>query len=104
DVVLTYLNKIKIPISLILTPPSDLFSKREWEVLFYILHSFSSTEIAKKLYLSSRKVDNITQKIYKKAVVSRRQQMVDYCYENKIINYVPQSFFEYSGSFPLMEG
>ncbi|MGE5068896.1 helix-turn-helix transcriptional regulator [Yersinia enterocolitica] len=104
DIVLTYLNKIKIPISLILTPPSDLFSKREWEVLFYILHSFSSTEIAKKLYLSSRKVDNITQKIYKKAVVSRRQQMVDYCYENKIINYVPQSFFEYSGSFPLMEG
>ncbi|HEI6717531.1 TPA: PAS domain-containing protein [Yersinia enterocolitica] len=104
DVVLTYLNKIKIPISLILTPPSDLFSKREWEVLFYILHSFSSTEIVKKLYLPSRKVDNITQKIYKKAVVSRRQQMVDYCYENKIINYVPQSFFEYSGSFPLMEG
>ncbi|HDL7801040.1 TPA: PAS domain-containing protein [Yersinia enterocolitica] len=104
DIVLTYLNKIKIPISLILTPPSDLFSKREWEVLFYIPHSFSSTEIAKKLYLSSRKVDNITQKIYKKAVVSRRQQVVDYCYENKIINYVPQSFFEYSGSFPLMEG
>ncbi|HDL8376711.1 TPA: helix-turn-helix transcriptional regulator, partial [Yersinia enterocolitica] len=26
----------------------------------------------------------------------------DYCYENKINNYVPQSFFEYSGSFPLM--
>ncbi|HEN3668417.1 TPA: response regulator transcription factor, partial [Yersinia enterocolitica] len=70
--------------------------------LFYILHSFSSTEIAKKLHLSSRTVDNITQKIYKKVGVSSRQQMVDYCYEKKINNYIPQSFFEYSGSFPLM--
>lgn len=102
DVVLTHLNKIKIPISLILTPPSELFSKREWEVLFYILHSFSSIEIAKKLHLSSRTVDNITQKIYKKTGVSSRQQMVDYCYEKKINNYIPQSFFEYSGSFPLV--
>ncbi|HGI5920447.1 TPA: helix-turn-helix transcriptional regulator, partial [Yersinia enterocolitica] len=33
---------------------------------------------------------------------SSRQQMVDYCYEKKINNYIPQSFFEYSGSFPLM--
>ncbi|HDL8232462.1 TPA: helix-turn-helix transcriptional regulator, partial [Yersinia enterocolitica] len=89
-------------ISLILTPPSELFSKREWEVLFYILHSFSSIEIAKKLHLSSRTVDNITQKIYKKTGVSSRQQMVDYCYEKKINNYIPQSFFEYSGSFPLV--
>ncbi len=102
DVVLTHLNKIKVPISLILTPPSDLFSKREWEVLFYILHSFSSMEIATKLHLSSITVDNIIQKIYKKIGISGRQQLVDYCYENKINNYVPQSFFEYSGSFPLM--
>ncbi|HHL2561773.1 TPA: helix-turn-helix transcriptional regulator [Yersinia enterocolitica] len=102
DVILTHLNKIKIPISLILTPPSELFSKREWEVLFYVLHSFLSVEIAKKLHLSSRTVDNVTQKIYKKTGVSSRQQIVDYCYENKINNYVPQSFFEYSGSFPLM--
>ncbi|HDL8352526.1 TPA: helix-turn-helix transcriptional regulator, partial [Yersinia enterocolitica] len=83
-------------------PPSDLFSKREWEVLFYILHSFSSMEIATKLHLSSITVYNIIQKIYKKIGISGRQQLVDYGYENKINNYVPQSFFEYSGSFPLV--
>ncbi|MGN1824871.1 PAS domain-containing protein, partial [Yersinia enterocolitica] len=65
DIILTHLNKIKVPTSLILTPPSDLFTKREWEVLFYILHSFSSMEVATKLHLSSRTIDNITQKIYK---------------------------------------
>lgn len=102
DVMLTHLNKIKVPISLILTPPSDLFSKREWEVLFYVLHSFSSMEIAKKLHLSSITIDNITQKIYKKTGGGSRQQLVEYCNENKIKNYIPQSFFEYSGSFPLI--
>ncbi|CCO67873.1 TPA: helix-turn-helix transcriptional regulator [Yersinia enterocolitica] len=102
DIILTHLNKIKVPTSLILTPPSDLFSKRDWEVLFYILHSFSSMEVATKLHLSSRTIDNITQKIYKKIGISGRQQLVDYCYENKINNYVPQSFFEYSGAFPLI--
>ncbi|CFR12553.1 LuxR family transcription regulatory protein [Yersinia frederiksenii] len=103
DIILTHLNKIKVPTSLIFTPPSESFSKREWEVLFYILHSFSSSEIAKKLHLSSRTVCNITQKIYSKAGVTSKRQIVEYCYEKKINNYVPQSFFEYSGSFPLVQ-
>ncbi|WP_227729569.1 helix-turn-helix transcriptional regulator [Yersinia proxima] len=102
DMVLAHLNKIKVPTSLIFTPPSDLFTKREWEVLFYILHSYSSKDIARKIHLSPRTVSNIIQGIYRKVGVSNKQQMVDYCYENKINNYVPQSFFEYSKSFPLM--
>ncbi len=102
DMVLAHLNKIKVPTSLIFTPPSDLFTKREWEVLFYILHSYSSKDFAKKIHLSPRTVSNIIQGIYRKVGVSNKQQMVDYCYENKINNYVPQSFFEYSGYFPLM--
>ncbi|WP_145541628.1 helix-turn-helix transcriptional regulator [Yersinia alsatica] len=102
DIILTRLNKIKVPTSLMFTPPSDLFTKREWEVLFYILHAFSSGEIAKRLQLSLGTVNNVIQKIYSKAGVTNRRQAVEYCYENKIDNYVPQSFFEYSGSFPLM--
>ncbi|MGN1546583.1 helix-turn-helix transcriptional regulator, partial [Yersinia enterocolitica] len=69
---------------------------------FYILHSFSSKDIAKKLHLSSRTVSNITQNIYRKAGVSSKRQIMDYCYDNKINNYIPQSFFECSKSFPLM--
>ncbi|MFV8765990.1 response regulator transcription factor, partial [Yersinia enterocolitica] len=102
DIILSRLTKITIPTSLIFTPPSDLFTKREWEVLFYILHSFSSKDIARKIHLSPRSISNIIQNIYRKAGVSNKQQIVDYCYENKINNYIPQSFFEYSGSFPLM--
>ncbi|WP_145601060.1 helix-turn-helix transcriptional regulator [Yersinia frederiksenii] len=102
DIILTHLNKIKVPTSLIFTPPSDLFTKREWEVLFYILHAFSSNEIAEKLHLSRRTVNNVIQNIYRKSGVTSKKQIIEYCYENKIHNYVPQSFFEYSGSFPLM--
>ncbi|CFQ20196.1 LuxR family transcription regulatory protein [Yersinia enterocolitica] len=102
DIILSRLTKIKAPTSLTFTPPSKLFTKREWEVLFYILHSYSSKDIAKKLHLSPRTVSNITQCVYRKAGVSNKRQIVDYCYENKINNYVPQSFFEYSGSFPLI--
>lgn len=101
DIILTHLNKIKVPTSLIFTPPSESFTKREWEVLFYILHAFSSPEIAKKIYLSTRSVCNIIQNIYRKAGVTSKKQIIEYCYEKKINNYVPQSFFEYSGSFPL---
>ncbi|MBS0057010.1 helix-turn-helix transcriptional regulator [Yersinia sp. Marseille-Q3913] len=102
NIILTHLNKIKIPTSLTFTPPSENFSKREWEVLFYLLHAYSSPEIAKRLFLSARTVCNITQSIYKKAGVTSKQQIIEYCYENKINNYVPQSFFESSGSFPLL--
>ncbi|MDN0119414.1 LuxR C-terminal-related transcriptional regulator [Yersinia frederiksenii] len=102
DLVLTRLTKIKIPTSLVFTPPSDLFTKREWEVLFYILHAFSSNEIAEKLHLSRRTVNNVIQNIYRKSGVTSKKQIIEYCYENKIHNYVPQSFFEYSGPFPLM--
>ncbi|CNL71944.1 LuxR family transcription regulatory protein [Yersinia aldovae ATCC 35236] len=101
DIILTRLNKINVPTSLVFTPPSQLFTKREWEVLFYILHHFSSNEIAKKIHLSSRSVCNITQNIYRKAGVTSKKQIIEYCHEQKIHNYVPQSFFEYSGYFPL---
>ncbi|CNL64784.1 LuxR family transcription regulatory protein [Yersinia aldovae] len=102
NMTLTYLNRIKTSTSLVFTPPSDLFSNREWEVLFYILHSFSSKDIAKKLGLSTRTACNITQAIYNKVGVSSKRQIIDYCYEQKINNYIPQSFFESTGSFTLI--
>ncbi|CNH83496.1 LuxR family transcription regulatory protein [Yersinia aldovae] len=100
NTILTHLNKMKAPTSIIFTPPSQLFTQREWEVLFYILYHFSSNEIAKKIHLSPRSVCNITQNIYRKAGVTSKKQVIEYCHEHKINNYVPPSFFEYSGSFP----
>ncbi|MDN0124552.1 helix-turn-helix transcriptional regulator [Yersinia aleksiciae] len=102
NMTLSYLGKIKTPTSLIFTPPSNLFSDREWEVLFYLLHAYSSAEIASKIFLSSRTVSNIIQSIYRKAGVSSKRQIIEYCDANNINNYIPQSFFERSGSFLFM--
>ncbi|CNI91958.1 helix-turn-helix transcriptional regulator [Yersinia bercovieri] len=101
NIILTRLNKIKMPTSLVLTSPLEIFSKREWEVLFYLLHNLSSIEIARKLSLSPSEVCDVSESIYKKAGVANNRQVIEYCYENKINNFVPRSFFEYSGPFPL---
>ncbi|WP_145530115.1 helix-turn-helix transcriptional regulator [Yersinia alsatica] len=102
NLLLKNLYKIKIPTSLVFTPPSELFSKREWEVIFYIMQSFTSKEISKKIHLSPRTICNIIQNIYGKINVTSKKQLIEYCYENKINNYIPESFFEATGSFPLM--
>ncbi|WP_145515756.1 helix-turn-helix transcriptional regulator [Yersinia aleksiciae] len=103
NMILTCLNKIKMPTSLVLMPPLEIFTKREWEVLFYLLHAFSNSDTAKKLCLSSQTVCNVIQSIYKKLGFSSARQVIDYCYEKKINNFVPKSFFEYSGPFPLVK-
>ena len=101
-ITLTHLSKIKTPTSLVFSPPSDMFTTREWEVLFYVLHGFSSIDTAQKLHLSPRTICNITQSIYKKSGVCNRRSIIEYCHEKEIGNYVPQSFFEHSGSFPSL--
>ncbi|WP_145553889.1 helix-turn-helix transcriptional regulator [Yersinia bercovieri] len=102
NMALSHLSKIQIPTSLVFTPPSTLFSNREWEVLFYLLHAYPSTEIANRLYLSTRTVCNIIQSIYRKAGVSSKQQIIEYCDAKNINNYIPQSFFKHTGSFLFM--
>ncbi|CFQ40784.1 MULTISPECIES: helix-turn-helix transcriptional regulator [Yersinia] len=102
NMALNHLSKIQIPTSLVFTPPSTLFSNREWEVLFYLLHAYPSTEIANRLYLSTRTVCNIIQSIYRKAGVSSKQQIIEYCDAKNINNYIPQSFFKHTGSFLFM--
>lgn len=98
SVVLATLNKIQIPTSLVFTPPSDVFTQREWEVIFYLLHAFTTKEIAGKIGLSQRTVGNYIQNIYSKIGVNNKRGLVEYCYDNNISNYIPQSFFNHCSS------
>lgn len=98
NVVLASLNKIKIPTSLVFTPPSEFFTQREWEVIFYMLHAFTTKEIAGKVGLSQRTIGNYIQNIYSKTGVNSKRGLVEYCYDNNISNYIPQSFFNRSES------
>ncbi|WP_338117367.1 helix-turn-helix transcriptional regulator [Pantoea cypripedii] len=93
-ITLTRLDKIKIPSSLVFTPPSDFFLKREWEIVFYLLQGFSAKDISAHLHISHRTVTNHIQNVYQKANVSSRRGLIEFCYENNISNYIPDRFFQ----------
>ncbi len=75
--------------------PSELFSNREFEVVFYILQRLCAQEIAGKMFLAVRTVENHTQTIYEKAGVSgptARYQFIAWCRDKGYDRYVPQKF------------
>ncbi|WP_340611389.1 helix-turn-helix transcriptional regulator [Xenorhabdus bharatensis] len=100
-ITLERLDKINVQTSLVFTPPSEFFSKREWEIVFYILQGLPTKEIAERLFLSQRTIANHIQNIYQKTGIKCKRDLVDYCYENNIANYIPESFFRGSMSFTL---
>lgn len=93
-IALRRLDKIKTPSSLVFTPPSDIFLKREWEIVFYLLNGFTARDIADHLCISLRTVNNHIQSIYHKAEVNSRRTLIEFCYEQNIANYIPESFFK----------
>lgn len=93
-ITLARLDKIKVPASLVFSPPSDLFQKREWEIIFYLMQGFTAKHIAGHLYLSGRTVSNHIQSIYQKAGVNSRRDLIEFCHVNNISNYIPASFFK----------
>lgn len=101
NVILTRLNKIKIPTSLVFTPPSKVFTEREWEIVFYLLQTYTVKEIANCLGLSQRTVGNYVQSMYQKIGVSNKRGLLEYCHDNNINNYIPQSFFKRCESMPI---
>lgn len=103
NIILTSLNKIKIPTSLVFTPPSKIFSEREWEIIFYLLHTYSVKEIAHRVGLSQRTVGNYVQSMYEKIGVNNKRGLIEYCHDNNINNYIPQSFFKCCESMPLID-
>ncbi|ATF94480.1 transcriptional regulator MalT [Cedecea neteri] len=97
-ITLSKLDKIKVPSSLVFTPPSEFFLKREWEIVFYLLQGFTAKDISKHLAISPRTVTNHISNIYHKAGVSSRRALMEFCHENNISNYIPESFFKQAES------
>ncbi|MBQ2529040.1 MAG: helix-turn-helix transcriptional regulator, partial [Treponema sp.] len=54
------------------------FTKREAEILCLIMQKYSNTEIAEKLCLTKRTVENNISRIYVKTGLSTREELVRY--------------------------
>ncbi|MBS9436639.1 helix-turn-helix transcriptional regulator [Photorhabdus noenieputensis] len=92
DYSLTRLFYGKLPASIIFQPPTDLFTPREWDVIFLSLHKYTSKQIGRILNISYRTVEHYTAQIYRKVGVRSARQLEEYCRFNNYDLYVPERF------------
>ncbi|MBD2814498.1 PAS domain-containing protein [Xenorhabdus sp. Flor] len=94
DYSLTRLYHGKLPASIMFQPPTNLFTQREWDVIFLSLHKYTSKQIGRILNISYRTVENYTAQIYRKVGASSAQQLEEYCRLNNFDLYVPERFLQ----------
>ncbi|EYU17151.1 helix-turn-helix transcriptional regulator [Photorhabdus aegyptia] len=82
----------KLPASILFQPPTDLFTQREWDVIFLMLQKYTSKQIGRMLNLSYRTVETHISRIYKRIGVHSSRQLEDYCRTNDYDLYVPERF------------
>lgn len=82
------------PTSFMFNPPNDHFSEKEWAVIFFLNQRHTSKEIAKKMSISPRTVQNHIQNIYRKSGVNTLNAFIDYCREYNYEKYVPRSILK----------
>lgn len=68
---------------------SNRFTDREWHVLFLALQRLSAKEIARRLNLSPRTVENRLSLIYEKMAVNDGYHLRIVCREKAITHYIP---------------
>ncbi|WP_434525458.1 helix-turn-helix transcriptional regulator [Photorhabdus asymbiotica] len=92
DFSLTRLFHGKLPASIMFQPPTDLFTQREWDVIFLSLQRYTSKQMGRILDISYRTVEVHMSRIYKKVGVNSIYQLEEYCRMNDFDLYVPERF------------
>ncbi|ODS79641.1 MAG: hypothetical protein ABS46_15605 [Cytophagaceae bacterium SCN 52-12] len=57
---------------------------REWEVIIYISEGLTSTQIARKLFIEPKSVENYRSRIAKKLNMRGRNNLIRFCWINKM--------------------
>ncbi len=74
--------------------PSELFTDREFEVVFYTLQRLSAKEIARRTGITPRGVETHLHNIYMKAGIDNRNQLITLCRDKGYDRYVPEKFLD----------
>lgn len=85
------------PYPVMLSQPKEIFTDREWDVLFLSLQRLSCKEIAKWLDIAVKTAEVHLSNIYSKADVHHTNQLRLFCREKGINRYLPPKFLP-SGS------
>ncbi|ERT10273.1 transcriptional regulator [Photorhabdus temperata J3] len=89
------------PDSLTFGTPTDLFTDREFDIVFFALQSLSAKDIARKLDISYRTVQTRLQIIYQKIGINSLSQLKEYCRGKGYDNYAPTRFINPNPYIPL---
>ncbi len=82
--------------------PTDLFTDREFDIVFYALQSLSAKDIAKRLNISPESVRKHLQSVYEKTGVSAQTQLIEYCSNKGYDKYAPNRFINTHPYIPLV--
>lgn len=74
--------------------PSELFTEKEWEVMYLLLCNLSLKEISNVLGISVDAVNGRLRSSFKKTEVNSSTALVDFCRTNRFDNYIPQFFLK----------
>lgn len=74
--------------------PSDLFTEKEWEVIYLLQCNFSLKDTGRILGISVNAVNGRLRSCYKKASVNSSYSLVEYCRCHGLDSYVPPFFLK----------
>ncbi|KGT87012.1 hypothetical protein NG99_24345 [Erwinia typographi] len=86
------------------TPPTDIFSNREWDVLFLLFRGLERKQIAEKLGISENTVRNNISRIFLIAGTNSRESLLDKGMKNGWHLYVPPLFVSVGYNMLFKEG
>ncbi len=81
-----------IPVTLEFTPPSDILTNIEWEIIFLTLCLLDEENISRELMIKTEDVINHIQSIYQKFNLPGHIELRDFCKEQKFDRYIPEKF------------
>ncbi|MCC8422579.1 LuxR C-terminal-related transcriptional regulator [Photorhabdus thracensis] len=81
-----------LPSSIILQPPTDLFTQQEWDIIFFFLQKYTRKQIGQRLNIAYRTVGTYISRIYSKIGINSSKQLEEYCLVNNFHHYVPEKF------------
>lgn len=96
-----HLERNGVPDSILFGNPTNLFTDREFDVVFFALQSLSAKEIARKLNISHNTVENYLHSVYQKTGVSALSQFIEYCRRKGYDKYAPNKFINPNPFIPL---
>ncbi|UYA59156.1 hypothetical protein NAL19_926 [Pectobacterium sp. F1-1] len=90
---LVYINQQK-PSLLQTEFATDIFTQAELDIIFLLLQRFSNKEIARKMNVSPKTIENRVYNMYQKTDTHSLQQFEAFCRDLGIDGYIPRSLIE----------